>query len=211
MSEGTVVDIDVWSDFSCVWCWFSQHRLGQALDESASDFRITVHSFQIDPNGPTRSVPSLDNLAQKMGVTRDAALALEEEMAQRARSEGMTYRPRRFHTNGFDAHRVVHLAREFGVAEELFDDLQAALWAQGEDIYSHRFLTRAAGARGIPRDRVAQALRDDTYAELVRADITEAHSRGITAVPFVLINGRLAVPGAASVEGYRSALEKVGA
>jgi predicted DsbA family dithiol-disulfide isomerase len=211
MSEASVVDIDVWSDFSCVWCWFSQHRLGQALDASTSDFRITVHSFQIDPDGPTRSVPSVDNLAQKTGVTRDAALALEEDMAQRAHSEGLAYRPQRFHTNGFDAHRVVHLAREFGVAEELFDDLQAALWARGEDIYAHPFLTWAAVARGIPRDRVAQALRDHTYAELVRADIAEARARGITAVPFVLVDRKVAVPGAASVAGYRAALERVGA
>lgn len=198
--------IDIWSDFSCLWCWFAKHRLGEALTQTGQEAVLTVHSFLIDPDGPDRSIPSAVNLAAKMGVTPEIARTMEMGMRDEALEEGIPYAVDRFHTNGVDAHRVIHLAREHGQAESLFDDLQTDLFEHGKDIYDHRHLVAAAESRGVPRAEVIRVLAGDDYAESVRNEVADARARGIDGVPFVLINRRLAIPGAATVDGYRTAI-----
>jgi predicted DsbA family dithiol-disulfide isomerase len=69
-------------------------------------------------------------------------------------------------------------------------------------------LATAATAVGVPRTRVEEVLAGDAYADAVRADEEEARRIGVTGVPFVAIDGRAAVAGTASIEGYAEAIEK---
>lgn len=42
----------------------------------------------------------------------------------------------------------------------------------------------------------------------MRRDLDEARRRGVAAVPHMVINDRFVIPGATSVEGYVSVIEK---
>lgn len=198
--------IDLWSDFSCVWCWLAKHRFEAAVQRSEHEVHLRIHSFLIDAAGPSRSIPSLENLAAKAGVSLAEARAMEEGMKRNAEAEGIPYAVERHHADGVDAHRVFHLAREYDQGEEFFADLQTALFATGADIYDPGYLADAAVARGVPREAVVALLDGTHHADSVRRDLEEARRRGVAAVPHMVINDRLVIPGATSVESYVSVL-----
>jgi predicted DsbA family dithiol-disulfide isomerase len=211
LPKPTALEVDLWSDMSCVWCWLASHRFEAAVQRAEQEVHLRIHSFLIDPAGPRTSVPSLENLASKAGVSLAEARAMEEEMKRNAEAEGIPYAVERHHADGVDAHRVFHLAREYDQGEAFFADLQTALFATGADIYDPAYLADAAVARGVPRDAVVALLNGTDHGDSVRGDLDEARRRGVAAVPHMIINDRLVIPGATSVENYVSVLARAAA
>ena len=55
---------------------------------------------------------------------------------------------------------------------------------------------------------VTLVLDSDMYADDVRFDEREAQMRGVHGVPYMVFNGEFAVPGAMTIDGMKSALER---
>jgi predicted DsbA family dithiol-disulfide isomerase len=202
--------IDVWSDIVCPWCYIGQHRLRQAIASSphAEAISVVPRSFELDPTSPSEPVPTLDMLAQKFGIPTARAERLEAQMTALAHGDGLEYSPNRVNANTFDAHRLVQLAATHGLGNQFLDLLQRELFSGRANIFDHSFLTGAAAQLGIPRQRAEEVLHGDEYADAVRRDEQEARSLGITGVPFTLVDARLAISGASSVDGYKQAIEQ---
>jgi predicted DsbA family dithiol-disulfide isomerase len=58
----------------------------------------------------------------------------------------------------------------------------------------------------VPAARAKALLAADEYASAVRADEKAARKAGVTAVPFTILGGRLAIPGTASADAYADAI-----
>ena len=58
----------------------------------------------------------------------------------------------------------------------------------------------------MPAARAKALLAGDEYANAVRADKKLAREAGVTAVPFTILGGRLAIPGAATADAYADAI-----
>jgi predicted DsbA family dithiol-disulfide isomerase len=202
--------IDVWSDIGCPWCYVGKSRLDQAIASSPhpGSISVTTHSFELDPAMSGNPKSTLDVVAQKMGVSVTEAEALEQRMAALAGAEGLEYSARRVHANSFDTHRVLHLAADHGVAGQVLSVIQRELFSGRANVYDRTFLAATASDLGIPRERAEEVLSSDEYADAVRQDEAEAQQLGVTGVPFAVFGGRLAIPGAASVDGYVSAIEQ---
>jgi len=102
--------------------------------------------------------------------------------------------------NTFDAHRVAAAARGTGAEDAVVKNLFAAYFTDGELLSDPEVLLRAAVKAGMEADTVRQALDGDRYADEVRADERTAQENEVTGVPYFLINGKWAVPGAQDVE-----------
>jgi DSBA-like thioredoxin domain len=72
-------------------------------------------------------------------------------------------------------------------------------------VYDPAFLTVTASGFGIPRGRVEDLLTGSEFADAVWQDEAQARQLGITGVPFAVFGDRLAIPGAASIDGYLKA------
>ena len=50
------MDVDIWSDIACPWCYIGKRRFEQALAEfeHADDVEVTWRSFELDPNAPAQ-------------------------------------------------------------------------------------------------------------------------------------------------------------
>jgi predicted DsbA family dithiol-disulfide isomerase len=48
------VDVEIWSDIACPWCYIGKRRFERALAafEHADDVRVTWRSFELDPGAP---------------------------------------------------------------------------------------------------------------------------------------------------------------
>jgi predicted DsbA family dithiol-disulfide isomerase len=53
----------------CPWCYLGERRLDTAIASSphAAHIDVRVHSFQLDPDAPTKAVPTLEYLARPAG------------------------------------------------------------------------------------------------------------------------------------------------
>ena len=204
------LQVDVWGDLTCPWCYLAKNRLDQAIESSPHADAITVvnRSFELDPAASHEAKPVLEALSAKYGVSIVNAREMETKLAVVAQSEGLPFSLDRVVANSFDVHRVLHLAGTFGLADQLLGVLQRSYFGGRVNTFDPAVLTDAASELGIPRNRIEEVLASDEYADAVRADEAEAMRLGVTGVPFTVFDGRTAIPGATSIENYAKAIEQ---
>ncbi|MEV4759522.1 DsbA family oxidoreductase [Micromonospora sp. NPDC049559] len=209
-APGRRLQIDVWADIGCPWCYLGETRLEKAIAESphADSIDLFLHSFELDPNLPAEPRPVPEYLAERLGVTTEQVLRMESRMAEMAAEEGLPYRAERPHANSFDVHRVVQFAAGYGLAPRLFHALQLTLFGGAPDAYDHGRITEVAVEVGLDAARVREVLAGDEYADAVRDDERQAAELGVTGVPFTVFDGRLALPGAASARDYAAVVAR---
>jgi predicted DsbA family dithiol-disulfide isomerase len=203
--------VDIWSDIVCPWCYIGKRRLEAALEAFAHRGQVEVvyHSFELDPDYPRgETMPALDMLTGKHGLSRAEAEAIEARVAETAAAEGLPFSTGRLHGSTFDAHRLLHLARDRGLQHEALAELYRALWAEERSVFDAESLVSPATAAGLDADEVRRMLAGADYAEAVRADEEQARSLGITGVPFYVLDGRYGISGAQPAEVFGQALEQ---
>ena len=205
--------VDIWSDVVCPWCYIGKRRFEAALARFEHRDRVEVvwRSFELDPNArPSSEVTGTyaERLARKYGTSVSQAAARLHHMTAMAAEEGLDFR---FDLskpgNTFDAHRLLHLALEHGVQDELKERLDRATFSEGLSVSDHAELARLAVEVGLPAHEVEAVLASDRYADAVRRDEADAERFDITAVPFFVLDGKYGVPGAQSPEYLLRALE----
>jgi predicted DsbA family dithiol-disulfide isomerase len=204
--------IDIWSDIACPWCYVGKRRLEAALaafpHSQAVD--VTWHSFQLDPSAP-RSLPSspayAERLSAKYGVSPQQGSAMIERMVQTAAQDGLAMDFERIRPgNTFDAHRLLHLAKQRGRQDALEERLFAAYLCEGQAIGEPDVLLTLAEQAGLDVDEAQGVLATDAYAQEVRSDIAHARRLGVSGVPFFVVGEHYGVAGAQSAETLLSVL-----
>jgi predicted DsbA family dithiol-disulfide isomerase len=206
----TPLRIDVWSDIACPWCYVGKRRLEAALAKFPHDHELTFHSFELDPNAPpVRDGDYVERLAKKYRLPVAQAQQMIERMTQTAAAEGIEMRFEQVRGgNTFDAHRLLHLAREASLQVALKERLMLAYFTEGVAIGDREALVPLAVEAGLGEREVRDVLAGDRYTRAVRDDEQLAAELGITGVPFFVFGGRIAVSGAQTPDVLLGALEK---
>lgn len=206
------MDVEIWSDIVCPWCYIGKRRFEAALDElpDAHEVSVRYRSFELDPGRASHPEEPLDRmLARKYGVSADQAAAMNERVTRVAAEVGLTYHlDRALPGNTFDAHRLTHLAAEASRQAAVVERLQAGYFTEGAAIADHEVLTGLAVEAGLDEPAVRETLAGDRFADAVRADESLARQLGITGVPFFVIDRRLGVSGAQPAEVLIGALQQ---
>jgi predicted DsbA family dithiol-disulfide isomerase len=206
------VQIEIWSDVVCPWCYIGKRRFESALATfaHADDVEIVWRSFELDPRGPReRPGDYASRLASKYGMSHDRAMKTLHHMTDVAAEEGLEFDFARTRAgNTFDAHRVIHLAAERGVQGAVKERLLRAYFTEGEPIGDPDTLVRLAGEAGLDEAEVKDVLSGDAYASHVRADEAAAEELDVTGVPFFLIDRKFAVSGAQSTDVFSRVLDR---
>lgn len=205
--------IEVWSDVVCPWCYIGKRRLEAALAQfpQRDEVEVTYRSFELDPKAPVALDISLEEmLAQKYGMTAAQARQAQQRVVDTAAGEGITMRFDRAKTgNTFDAHRVIHHAREAGLDGAMKERLLAAYFTDGRAISDRDDLARLAGEVGLDEAAVRAMLDTDAHTTDVRDEERRAHAYGAGGVPFFVIDERYGVSGAQPTETLLQVLNKV--
>lgn len=206
------MQIEIWSDVVCPWCYIGKRRFESALARFAHRDEVTViwRSFELDPNAPRQDARSLNAyLAQKYGVSLDEAAAMNQRVTDLAAAEGLDYHlDRAQHGNTFDAHRLIHLAAAHGQQAVAKERLLRAYFSEGQAISEHETLAALGAEIGLDGDEVRAMLDGEAYADDVRADEQRASGFGIRGVPFYVFGERYGVSGAQSSAVFLDALEQ---
>src|SRR5919197_1382950 len=178
------MQVEIWSDIACPWCYVGKRRFEAALAEfeHRDEVRVTWRSFELDPSAPReREGDRAAHLAEKYATTRERA----DEM-----------------------HRHMTDAAAHGAQDALKERLFRAHFTEGELPADHETLERLAVEVGLPADEVREVLASDRYATDVRADESTATALGITAVPFFVVDRAIGAVGAQPSEVLRELLEE---
>jgi predicted DsbA family dithiol-disulfide isomerase len=206
--------VEVWSDVACPWCYVGKRRLEAALARFPARDSVDVvwRSFELDPAAPNAyptNVSYAARLAKKYGRTEAQAEQMLAQMTELAAREGLSFDFSRIRSgNTFNAHRMLHLAREQGLGGALKERLFSGYFERGEAPGNPDTLLEMARDVGMDPDRAQALLSTDLYAAEVRAEEREAASIGVGGVPFFLLARRYAVGGAQSAEVMLQALTR---
>ena len=203
----SAVQIDVWADVVCPWCYIGKRRLEQAIAESAhpADVTVTYHAFELDPHAPRGDGSTvLQWLADRYGTDLAGAREIAERPATIGRPDGVDIEvDRQLRASSFDAHRLVALglaqgghALQAAVLERMF----SAHFTEGRPIDDIETLQRLGAEAGLDGRRVSAVLAGEEYSAEVRADEEAARDIGITGVPFYVGNRKVGLSGVHTVE-----------
>jgi predicted DsbA family dithiol-disulfide isomerase len=205
--------VEIWSDVVCPWCYIGKRRFESALAQFAHRDEVDLlwRSFELDPGaGPAPEQPGsyAERLARKYGAGLDGAQAMIDTMTATAAGEGLDFRFDLARPgNTFDAHRLLHLARERGVQDAVKERLDRATFTEGLRVSDRDALVEVVSEAGLDADEAREVLASGRYGDAVRGDEAQAQAYGITGVPFFVVDGKYGVSGAQPAELIRQALD----
>ncbi|WP_245634786.1 DsbA family oxidoreductase [Janibacter terrae] len=208
---GTGMQIDIWSDIACPWCYIGKRRLETALADhpQRDEIEVTWHSYQLDPTLPEHyEGTEVEYLASRKGMPVEQVRQMFGHVTEQAAGEGLAYD---FDTlvvaNSARAHELLHLAKERGLADAVKEALLSGHFEHGMDIGDVDQLVRVGVGAGLDEGEIRAALEDRRYQAAVASDIDMARQIGVTGVPFVVVDMKYAVSGAQPPEVFRQAID----
>jgi predicted DsbA family dithiol-disulfide isomerase len=207
------MQVEIWSDVVCPWCYLGKRRFEQALEsfEHRDDVSVSYRSFELDPSAPAgQTTPTAAMLASKYGMSDAQAQAAQRQMEERAAQDGLIFRMAGLHSgNTRDAHRLLQFAKDRQLQPELMERLHRAYFTDQESIFDRDALAGYAADVGLDRAQAAKVLANDEYSAAVDADEQLASSLGATGVPFFVIDRKYGISGAQPAEVIGQVLDQV--
>jgi len=214
MAEPPKMKVEVWSDIMCPFCYIGKRNYESALKQfsGSSHIEIEWRSFQLDPTIPPSSdkkVTVYQYLADKKGMTYEQSVNMHRGLIQTAKEAGLTYNfENAIVANSFDAHKMIQLAKDKGLGDQVEERLFRAYFTEGKDFGRLETLVELGTDIGLTDEEIIAAIESDEYAYKVKLDIQEAQNIGVRGVPFFVFNRKYAVSGAQPPGFFLQTLEQ---
>lgn len=203
MSE---VQIDVWSDYVCPFCYLAEPPLAQAEREASGTVQIRWRAFELRPEPE----PTLDPRGDYL---RDIWARAVYPMA---RERGMNLQLPPVQPRSRLAHEAAAFASDHGRGSAMQHAIFRAFFEQGADIGQVGVLMRIAGEIGLDPAALSTTLATGTQRARVLEDEAMAQSFGLSGVPAIVVRRAGAdwregvlVEGAQPYSVIRDAIEQV--
>jgi predicted DsbA family dithiol-disulfide isomerase len=194
------MELEIWSDIACPWCYIGKRRLETALQrfEHADEVKLIWRSFELDPQAPAQREGDLAVLlARKYGMTEEQARESQQQLTGLAAAEGLEFHLEQVKSgNTFDGHRLIHLADEHGRQADMKERLMRAYFTEGQLVSDRDALTALGVEVGLAEREVQEMFDGERFADAVRADEQAAQTLGISGVPTFIVDRRVGVTGA---------------
>lgn len=203
--------IEIWADYACPFCYIGKTTLEQALEKTGlKDIEIVYKAFQLDPNAPKQASEStIAHLAHKYGVSLSEAERMVSNVVIHGKNVGLELRFDLVQqTNTFDAHRLTKYAKTINKDTELNKKLYEGYFTKGFNLADYSQLTELSTSLGLDSNEVLNQLESNKFETEVKRDIEEANRKGIHAVPYFLINGKVAIKGAQPLDRFVQILKE---
>ncbi len=200
----TRVQLEVWSDIACPWCFVGRRNLGVALADIEEHERPDVHwrAFQLDPTVPAEGIDSEAYFAERFGADLPRFEESRERLTAMGEELGIDFRwdRQRVVPNTHLAHRVLAAAEAHGERDALLDAFFSAYFERGIDIGSvdalRELVVEQLADEDLAQLLMTAAIEDERMTRRVDEDIATARQLDITGVPCFVADRAIAVPGA---------------
>jgi predicted DsbA family dithiol-disulfide isomerase len=208
-----VIKIDVVSDVVCPWCYIGKRRLEKAIDrlKDEIDFEVEYHPFELNPDTPKEGVNHKEYLIKKFGGEARYQ-QLTNHVVDVAKQEGLNFNfsDATKTPNTLDAHRLIAFARKQGKQLEMKEALMSAYFEKRTDLTEPKNLIALATQLGMNAEDVKTFLESNELEAEVKMEEQLNQKRGISGVPFYIINNKYGVSGAQPTEDFMQVFTEVG-
>lgn len=208
-----VIKIDVVSDVVCPWCYIGKRRLEKAIDQLKNDFDFEVeyHPFELNPSMPLEGHDQKEYLTAKFGG-EDRYQQITSHTEKTAAQEGLKFdfSKQKISPNTLNSHRLIAFAKQHGKQAQVKEALMSAYFEKGIDLSKSENLVAIAAEHGLDAKDTGRFLRSDELAADVKLEEQLNYKRGISGVPFYIINNKYGVSGAQPTEVFVNALREIG-
>jgi predicted DsbA family dithiol-disulfide isomerase len=206
------IKIDVVSDVVCPWCYIGKRRLEKAIAEVADqvDVELEYHPFELNPDMPPEGRNQKKYLTKKFG-SEAKYLQITNQVTEVAAQEGLKFdfEKQVVSPNTRNAHRLIWFAKKQGKQIEMKEALMKAYFEQGIDLTKMENLISIAAQVGIDPEKTKSFLSStEGMVEVTTSEMQNAQ-RGISGVPFYIINNEYGVSGAQPSEVFAKALLEI--
>ncbi len=198
------MNIDIWSDVICPFCYIGKRKLELALEDTGTDATIIWHSFELNPDAPpSYGLPLPDAMSRLYGLGDERALQVLQHEEEEARNVGLDFQWRIAKPgNTFNAHRMIHYGKSVGMGDVVKERFLRAYFSEGQEIGDPGVVRALAVETGLDVAAVDRVIMSDEFGPAVREDERTAAALGIRGVPYFIINGQVAISGAQPVEQF---------
>lgn len=206
------LQIEFVSDFVCPWCYIGKKRLEQALELCPDiDVHVSWQPFQLSPDMPREGRNKQQHYAEIFGTEK--AQEISQRMQQTGTEEGIAFGSdaEAISPNTLSAHVLLYWAEQSasvdaaGLAERLFEEHHVNC----RNIGDPELLAEISAEFGMDEKRVLERLQGGADEDVVREKIADSVARGVSGVPFFVLNGRYGLSGAQPPELLAQTIEKV--
>ena len=207
------IRIDIVSDVSCPWCVIGYRSLQSALEEAgvAPQTNLNWLPFELNPDMPKQGQNISEHIQQKYGSTAEQSAANRENIMQRGLDVGYEFN---FSDDGriyntFDAHRLLHWAKQFDLQTELKLAFFNLYFQQRKDPSDHATLIECAESVGLDPKPAKDVLESDRFTQEVREQQDQSQQHGISAVPAFIFNDKYLVSGGQPKDVFIDLIKKL--
>jgi predicted DsbA family dithiol-disulfide isomerase len=203
------LQIDVFSDVVCPWCFLGQQRLDRVLEslDPPVPVQVTHRPFFLDPNTPPEGDDIPERLRRKYGVAPEKLWARLEAEARKSNLD-LDLSKQRFSYPTARAHTLIRHAAAKGTQGALVRALYRANFQEARNIHDPAVLADVAAPHGFTEAEVRRLTSDEGELAATREEAMAAAAAGIDGVPLFVFGERLAVAGAQQENVLRSAIEQ---
>lgn len=208
------IKIDIVSDINCPWCYVGEQRLNKAIEAAGDKYEFDIHfkPFELNPaipeEGMDRNAYFRNNYGPQILTQLDT---MNQRLKEAGAADGIEFNFDRLTTvnNTFNGHRLIWLAGECGVQEQVANALFHSYFTEGRNMNDPALLTEIGVDNGIPADRLEGFFSGEEGKKEVREMEQWAQSAGIKGVPAFIINDKYLVSGAQPAETFRQVFSQV--
>ncbi len=196
------MEIEIFSDVVCPWCYIGKKRLDAVLGTPAGEgVTLRWRPYQLYPNMPAEGMDRVRYLEARYGADADRG-RVPERIEAEAGEVGLKldFSAIESMPNTFQAHRLLELAATHGVQHDLAEVLFDYYFCSGRDVGDPDVLAEAAETVGLEGALVRDYLSGTAGVDAVREQLQRAVDVGVSGVPCYLLGGRFALPGAQTPE-----------
>lgn len=192
--------IEIWSDFSCPFCYIGKKRFESALQQFKyiDSVEVIYKSYQLNPNAPKTLIGSAyEQFSKRHQLTIEQVKQRFGLISESAKTVGLTFDYDHMQmTNTRDAHRLQKYAQTIGKGVIMTEHLMKAYFTDGKNLSDTQTLLELSEALGLDGQTVESVLCSNQFEDAVKEDIQEAKDIGVQGVPFFVINRAYGVSGA---------------
>lgn len=206
------INIEMVSDFACPWCFVGKRRLEKAMEQRPDlDIALDWRPFQLNPDMPREGRNRREYYLEKFG--EEGLQGLRETVNTAGAEDGIIFcdTPEAVAPNTLSAHVLMFWASEDESVDTnaLAEKLLNAHHVVCENIGDHDVLVRIAGEVGMNQSSVASRLVAGDDEGEVQEQIRQSAARGVSGVPFFIINDQYGISGAQPAEALISAFDQI--
>ena len=206
-----MIDLDIFSDTICPWCYIGKKRMDKAIEKHGHlNFKQTWRPFQLNPGMSPDGMDRQEYLISKFGG-EDEAKNVYNNIYEEGLKEGIDFNFDAIEVtpNSFNSHRLLALAYEKDKQIVVLDDLFESYFLKGEDIGNPNILLDIAIKNSIDENELKSYLSNQDNIEPLGNEELQARKMGINSVPTFIVNKQIVINGAQTSENFELIFHKI--